>query len=400
MAVGQASLLFVLPLYILELGDGPAVAALVFTMRGLGSVIVNVPASLAIEKYGHRASMAAGNGMMCVSALLMAVSSSSWVAAAATLLFGAGMGTWLLARLAFITHLVPSHQRGAALSGLAGLQRMGLLVGPLLGGFGVESAGYRTVFLCIAVTALLTVVLIRMFAPASVSPTPGRDDTEAAWERAPGADSGEPSPPGLLTLVPTILRQHRAIFLSAGLFVFSLQLLREQRRLLVVLWGTSIGLSAEDIGLIVSLASAVDMAMFPAAGFVMDHWGRKPAGVSCIGLLSVAMGMLPLTGTTMSFALVCALAAVGNGLGAGIILTMGADLAPARASSQFLGVWRMVGDVGALTGPLLTSIVASLVIALGLSSLVGLVGGAVLWLFVDETLSREVTPPAGSDASS
>ena len=146
MAVGQASLLFVLPLYILELGDGPAVAALVFTMRGLGSVIVNVPASLAIEKYGHRASMAAGNGMMCVSALVMAVSSSSWVAAAATLLFGAGMGTWLLARLAFITHLVPSHQRGAALSGLAGLQRMGLLVGPLLGGFGVESAGYRTVF--------------------------------------------------------------------------------------------------------------------------------------------------------------------------------------------------------------------------------------------------------------
>ena len=216
----------------------------------------------------------------------------------------------------------------------------------------------------------------------------------------PGADSGAPPPPGLLTLVPTILRQHRAIFLSAGLFVFSLQLLREQRRLLVVLWGTSIGLSAEDIGLIVSLASAVDMAMFPAAGFVMDHWGRKPAGVSCIGLLSVAMGMLPLTGTTVSFALVCALAAVGNGLGAGIILTMGADLAPARASSQFLGVWRMVGDVGALTGPLLTSIVASLVIALGLSSLVGLVGGAVLWLFVDETLSREVTPPAGSDASS
>ena len=37
-----------------------------------------------------------------------------------------------------------------------------------------------------------------------------------------------------------------------------------------------------------------------------------------------------------------------------------ADLAPARASSQFLGVWRMVGDVGALTGPLLTSIVFSI----------------------------------------
>ena len=51
-------------------------------------------------------------------------------------------------------------------------------------------------------------------------------------------------------------------------------------RLLVILWGTTIGIEVDDIGLIVSVASVVDMAMFPVAGYIMDHRGRKLAGVT------------------------------------------------------------------------------------------------------------------------
>ena len=164
--------------------------------------------------------------------------------------------------------------------------------------------------------------------------------------------------------------------------------------------GDLIAWLVDELGLIVSLAAAVDMAMFPVAGFVMDHWGRKVAGGSCIGVLAVAMGLLPFTETAMSFAFVVLLAGLGNGLGSGIVLTMGSDVAPRRGTSQFLGFWRMVGDVGALTGPLLTSVVASLTVALGLSSGIGLAGGVVLWLFVDETLSVTVDTHQGSERES
>ena len=56
--------------------------------------------------------------------------------------------------------------------------------------------------------------------------------------------------------------------------------------------------------------------------------------------------------------------------------------------------------VGALTGPLLTSVVASLTVALGLSSVIGLAGGVVLCLFVDETLSVTVDSHQGSERES
>ncbi len=387
MAVAQMALLVVLPLYVLDLGRTLSVAALVFAMRGLGSVVVNVPASLVIERHGHKVGMLLGNGLMAASALIIAQSASTLVLALATLLFGAGMGTWLLARLACIAEQVPAHQRGTAMAGLAGLQRLGMLLGPLLGGVGAEQLGFRVVFLAIAGAAVLTMVLIWKVAPAAPGARAPHGEVGAAAHVHPESR--------MLMLVPHMLGRYRHIFLGAGVFAFCVQFLREQRRLLVVLWGTSIGIDAEAIGLIVSGASVVDMAMFPLAGHIMDHWGRRAAGIGCIGILGTAMGLLALTGTTAAFLWVVMLASVGNGLGSGIVLTLGADLAPADERSRFLGVWRLVGDSGALVGPLLTAVVASLGVALALTWLVGVLGAAVLWWRVPETLRPAVTAAEG-----
>ena len=385
MAVAQMALLVVLPLYVLDLGQSLSVAALVFAMRGLGSVVVNVPASLLIERHGYKAGMLLGNGLMAAGALVIAQSASAAVLALATLAFGAGAGTWLLARLACITEQAPTHQRGKAMAGLAALQRVGLLLGPLLGGVGAEQLGFRAVFLAIAAAAVVTMSLVWMVAP------PASPEGRAAGGEA-GAESGG-SAAAMLLLVPRMLGRHRRIFLGAGVFAFCLQLVREQRRLLVVLWGTRIGIDPEAIGLIVSVAATVDLAMAPVAGFVMDRWGRKAAGVGSIVTLGTAMGLLPLTGSAATFVCAALLAGIGNGLGSGLLLTLGADLAPAGERSRFLGVWRLVGDCGVLAGPLLTSGLASLPAALALTWLIGAAGGGVLWRRVPETLK-----PAGAAA--
>ncbi len=89
------------------------------------------------------------------------------------------------------------------------------------------------------------------------------------------------------------------------------------------------------------------------------------------------------------------LASIGNGLGSGIVLTLGADLSPAGERSRFLGVWRLVGDSGALVGPLLTAAVASLGAALTLTWLIGVIGAAVMWRRVPETLRPAVTVAEG-----
>ena len=73
--------------------------------------------------------------------------------------------------------------------------------------------------------------------------------------------------------------------------------------------------------------------------------------------------------------------ALGNGIGSGIVMTLGADAAPADARPQFLGGWRLFADFGLAAGPLLISaitVVAPLAVAcLGLGGL-AIAGGG--WL--------------------
>jgi hypothetical protein len=75
--------------------------------------------------------------------------------------------------------------------------------------------------------------------------------------------------------------------------------------------------------------------------------------------VGIAALLLPLTHSALTVSAVVALIAVGNGLGAGIVMTLGADAAPVEGRSQFLGGWRLCGDVGLSGGPLLVSAIAA-----------------------------------------
>ncbi|MGI9254218.1 MAG: MFS transporter, partial [Thermomicrobiales bacterium] len=81
------------------------------------------------------------------------------------------------------------------------------------------------------------------------------------------------------------------------------------------------------------------------------------------------------------------------GLGSGAMMTLGADLAPPGATGEFLGVWRLIGDVGASAGPLVVGWVAASAGLTGGAYVLAAVGvGAALTigLLVQETRSRGV----------
>jgi MFS family permease len=69
---------------------------------------------------------------------------------------------------------------------------------------------------------------------------------------------------------------------------------------------------------------------------------------------------LPLTHGVLSLTLVAMALGFGNGIGSGILMTLGAEVAPPAARSQFLGIWRLCADSGNAGGPLVVSAVAAL----------------------------------------
>jgi MFS family permease len=195
--------------------------------------------------------------------------------------------------------------------------------------------------------------------------------------------------PGLSGRIVATIVDHKSVFLAAALPVIALGVLRQARQVFLPLWGDSIGLDVAQIGLVVGIATLVDTAVFYPVGIVMDRWGRKWVAVPCLAILAVGFLLLPLTSEMTGFVLVAMLTGFGNGLGAGIIQTLGADFAPEFRRGEFLGIWRLIGDTGSAVGPLVVSFVISLA-TLALASVVcggiGLVGAVLMAALIPETL--------------
>ena len=378
----------ILPLYALDFGHGEAMAASVLAARGLGNMLGDLPAGAATARWGDRPVMQIGIAMMLASTVLAGTVADATMLLICATGIGFAMATWLLARLALVGDMVASEWRGQALSTMAGLQRVGHFIGPALVGYSIEQFGFNQTFFILAAGIGITLLFVNLSVRINATPPASNLPKETPPE------TQDAEPPARYT---RLLVAHRRTWVTAGQVVMLLTLLRSARTLLIPVWGVQLELGAAEIGIILSLAAGFDMIMFPVAGLIMDRLGRRWSATACIALLGLGLGLIPFTTTPVAFATAAILAGIGNGLGSGINMTLGTDLAPAEDRGRFLGIWRLIGDSGSLTGPTVIGFLAS---AWSLQSAIWLVAAsgpwaiAVLWLTVRETLHL----PASSTA--
>jgi MFS family permease len=362
----------VLPLFAKDLGAGVAVAGVVFGMRGMGTMLFDVPAGVAVSRFGDRRTLLLGAFAVVAVGIGSGVSQTVWQLAVFTFLYGAGNAVFQIGRLAYITEIAPVHMRGRVIALMGGTNRAATFIGPILGGVLAQAFGLPAAFFLQAASAGLAVLII-LFTVTGAGSTPPISDR------------------GLYARVGATLRDNRRSFLTWGLPVIALQVIRGGRQILLPLWGDQVGLDIAAIGLVVGLGSAIDMLMFLPVGIVMDRWGRKWVAVPSLVVLSLGLALLPLARSFEMLVLVGVLTGFGNGLGTGIVMTLGADLSPPVGRGEFLGVWRLVGDVGTSGGPFVIGATAGL-LTLGAASLViagvGLAGSVFLALTATETLTR------------
>jgi MFS family permease len=101
------------------------------------------------------------------------------------------------------------------------------------------------------------------------------------------------------------------------------------------------------------------------------------------------MACVPLTGSFGGLLACAMLAGMGNGLTSGSMMTLGADLAPPDARSEFLSLWRLIGDVGGTSGPSIGGFVAdSFALPAAALTLSGaaLIASSIFGLLLPETL--------------
>jgi len=388
-AVGQGAIAPVVVISATQLGASPAMAALVVATAGLGQIAADIPAGAIVHRFGERPTMIGAAGLTILALLGCIFASNLAVFAFAIFLTGSGTAVWLLARQAYVTEVVPYRLRATAMSTLGGVFRIGLFIGPFIGAAVVHVTGLWGAYAVHIVAAAVAAGVLLMVKDLSVGSNTHRssDDGRTRPVRAP---------------VGRVVREQRSVLATLGTGVLVVSAIRAVRQVVLPLWGQHLGLSPTAISVIFGISGGIDMLLFYPAGKVMDRFGRAWVAIPSMVVLGVALLLVPLTTSTIGLLLVGLVMGVGNGMSSGLVMTLGADLAPPGQRPVFLGVWRMFADAGNGVGPFViagVTAVATLGVGIAAMGVVALAGGGWLGFWIPRKVPKpEVTTLIGDSA--
>ena len=375
LSLAEGMLVPVLPLYVADLGAGFALVGLALAAEAIGMLLGDVPAGSVLRRFDRKVVMLTGVGVVGVAVAAIPLFGSVVAVIALRLVAGLGAAMWGLSRHAYLTESVEAAARGRSIAAFGGANRIGMLLGPALGGVVAGAFGFGAAFLAFGVVAALAFGLCALYL-----------EPRSATETGPRQRLGHRE------ALRQVLVQQRGLLITAGAGQLFAQMIRSGRGIVLPLFGSAVlGLDVQAIGWVLSIAAAFDVALFPVAGVIMDRWGRKAAIVPSFVIQALGMALVPLSGGVAGLALAGAVIGLGNGIGSGTMMTIASDLAPRDTVGEFLGVWRLIGDAGGMGGPVavgaiadaLTLETATLVIAV-----IGLGAAATFAFGVPETLGR------------
>ena len=338
--LGEGAILPAIPLGARELGASVPTAALAVMLIGLGSLLCNIPASLITLHRGERWALVVAALWCALAMALCAWTTHLGLFALGCFMIGMAQAVFSLARQSWLTEAVPVAYRARALSTLGGVMRIGMFIGPFIAAAAIHRFGLAGAWV-VGVAALLVAAAVSARLP----------ELQAEAE-APAVPSAAPT-------LRSTLRDHRQVFVTLGIGVMLVSAVRATRQAVIPLWADHLALEASVAAMIFGLANGIDMLVFYPAGKLMDQKGRLWVVLPCTLIMGLALLLMPLSHGATGLLLAAALLGFGNGIGSGMVMTLGADHSPRIGRAHFLGIWRLMADIGGSCGPALLSLLAA-----------------------------------------
>ncbi|MCU1472655.1 MFS transporter [Amnibacterium sp.] len=395
-ATGEGAIIPIIPVAAVHLGASLALAGFIAALITVGQLIGDLPSGWIVARIGERNAMLWSATAALLGLVVALVAPNPFVLAVGVLLVGIATASFALARQAFMTSFVPRSYRARALSLLGGMFRAGYFLGPFLAAAVIGLAGSTQAAFWIDAIACFAAGAVLLALPDPTAVLAARRQAAIRSSAArPQVDAlDQPAPPQRAGLFRTI-REHRGVLARMGTNAALIGGLRSSRQVVLPLLAVSLHMPESSIALVIGVAGAIDFALFFSSGQIMDRFGRLWSALpSMIGLAIGHLALLATAGlhsAVIWFIAIAMFLSVANGIGSGILMTFGADLAPRHDPAPFLGAYRFTGDAGNAAAPLViagVTAVSSVAVAAGVIGVVGLVGAGLIARWVPRYIPR------------
>lgn len=343
------------------LGASVEVAALVVGLGLVVELLLAVPVGKVVDRVGERRTMLGAAALLVIACVVGWRASALWELVLAVVLQAPCVVAFIVARMGYIADSVPVALRGRALSLLGGVARVGVLIGPFMAAPVIAARGPQAGYLVGAVAAALGLGVI-----ALTVHDPPQHAAEVVSPRVG---------------VREVIRTHRRVLLTVGVGVLIIGLARSSFAVVTPLWADHIGVTAAQTAVLFGIIAGVEVLFVYPAGSISDRWGRVASAVPTAVLIGAGLLLMPLTDRLATLMAVGVLIGIGNGLGSGIVMTLGVDAAPTEGRAAFLSLWRtfsLVGHNGAAVLVAAVTAIASLAASAVTVGVIALAGA--LWL--------------------
>lgn len=294
--VVYSMLIVAVPVYGLQLGASPLVLGAVLSTQYLLPLVLAIPLGGVVSRYGGRATLLVGAGIMVAGLLSM----HAWYGYAGLvtgqLLVGLAHLQMVLAAQTIISNLGTGPRLEQYFGWYATWLSGGQVIGPLLAGALLKSSGTEYVFLVMALFALVSgVVTLRLGGQARerIHVTRKQAGFRAQWQLV-GSNRGVQ-----LSILVTVLGMF-----ALGVYGSYLPVYLE-----------SLAISPLIIGVLVSLRAGISMLVRPfMARIIALAGGRVPTVMLSLGTLAIGLALLGVSEQVILMAALAMLVGIGSGL--------------------------------------------------------------------------------------
>ena len=362
-AVGEAALIPVIPASAQAFGADLATAGFIAGVGMLGTLFADIPAARVVNYFGERKAMIYAAAVAASGILFAVFATNLLMLSIGIFITGACHAIFGLARHGYIAEVVPVEKRGRALAILGGAFRAGGFVGPLIGALVIATIGVSAVFWLPVIFSLLAGFVLLTTKPGAMADTPPNQGHSIFF----------------------IAKREGYKLRTLGLAATTLTIARTARTIGLPLWALYINLPVETAALYIGIAGALDFALFYTSGQVVDRFGRLWAAVPTLTGMAVSLFALTFAQDATGFLIAALALSLSNALGSGLVMVIGADLAPKDARNEFLAFYRLMVDGGiAMTAPAISimTLMFGLPMALAGVSVITLGGAFGMWKYI------------------